>query len=53
MVLDKVHYAVDAAVDGSAVVILAAEILTLRLLLIFCDVHGVLDKFVHAFVLRC
>ena len=53
MVLDKVHYAVDAAVDGSAVVILAAEILTLRLLLVFRDVHGVLDKFVHAFVLRC
>ena len=50
MVFDQMHYAVDAAVHRSAVVILAAEVLALGLLLVFCYMQGMLYEFVDALV---
>ena len=49
MVLDQMHEAVEAAVHRSAVVILVAEILAFRFLLILGDMYGMLHKFAHTF----
>ena len=50
MVLDKMHHRVDTAVNGAAVVVLVAEVLLQRRLLIPGDVNGVAHQLVHALV---
>ena len=50
MVLDDGFDRMVRAVDGSAVIILGAEILNLRLLLVLCDVKCVADQLVDALV---
>ena len=52
MVLDQVGNGVDAAVDGTAVVIFPAEILPRGLLLIPRDVQRVADQLLNALILR-
>ena len=52
VILDDVLHRVDRPVDRAAVVVLAAEILPLRMLLILRDVDGMGDKLAHALVLR-
>ena len=51
VVLDEMDDAVDAAVNGTAVVILAAEVHPARTLLILCHMDGVIHQLVHALVL--
>ena len=51
MILDQVDDAVDAAVDGAAVILLAAEIHPARPLLILCDMERMVHQLVHALVL--
>ena len=50
MVLDDGFDRMVRAVDGSAVIILGAEILNLRFLLVLCDVKCVADQLVDALV---
>ena len=51
VVFYQVHDAVQAAVHGSAVVVLVAKILPQGPLLVFCHVQGMLHQLVDAFVL--
>ena len=51
MVLDEVDYGMQASVNRTAVVVDIAEVLPQRAFLIDCNVHGMLDKLVHALVL--
>ena len=53
VVLDEVDDAVDAAVNRTAVVILAAEVHPARTLLILCHMDGVIHQLIHALVLGC
>ena len=48
VVFDKMHYSVDAAVDGRAV---RAEVPDLRQRLIFCDLQSLINKLGHALAL--
>ena len=50
VVFNNVLYRVDGPVDGSAVVVFAAEILLCRLLLVFRDMYRVMDQLVHALI---
>ncbi len=52
VVFDQVDRGVQTAVHRAAVVVLAAEVLPLRLLLIAGDVHRVVHQLVHALVLH-
>ena len=51
VILDEVDDAVDAAVNRTAVVILAAEVHPARTLLILCHMDGVIHQLIHALVL--
>ena len=48
VVLDKMHYSVDAAVDGRSV---GAEVPYFRQGFAFCDLQSLIDKFGHALAL--
>ena len=50
IVLDEMDDAVDAAVNGTAVVILAAEVHPARTLLILCNMYCVLYQLVNALI---
>ena len=52
MVLDEVHDAVQAAVDGTTMVVLVAEVLAHRGFLELCDMDGMVDQLVDTFVFR-
>ena len=52
MILDQVHYRVQASVDCSAVVILVAEVLSRGLFLIFRDMDRMAHQFLDTLVLR-
>ena len=53
MVLDESLNRVQTAVDGSAVVLIGAEVLSDRLFLVFCYMQSVCDQLLHALILRC
>ena len=50
VVLDQVAHGMDRAMNRSAVVLGPAEVLPGRLFLIFCDVDGVVNELVDAFI---
>ena len=52
VILQKMTDAVQTAMNCTASLGSVAEILTKRLFLIFCDMYGVLDKFVDTEILR-
>ena len=53
MVFDHVLHRVDAPVYRTAVVFRCTEILIQGLFLVFCNVNGMLDKFIDALSRRC
>ena len=53
VILDKMHDAVQAAVHRAAVCVTIAEIRAPGTLLVFGDVHAMLDQLVHTLIFRC
>ena len=50
VIFNQMDHSVDAAMNGTIIVILITEILSGRAFLIFCNMKGMADKLIHTFI---
>ena len=53
MILNQVHYTMQASVYSAAVLLRTAEIRTPRFFLILCHMYGMIYKFAYSFIFSC